>query len=73
MLGDRAVRVRGLAATPSLFRLLGIDAFLGRTFTQDEGEIGNEDKLILSYGLWQQAFGGDPAAIGDDLIMDGRP
>ncbi len=72
-LGGRAVRLRGLATTPSLFGLLGVDAFLGRTFTEDEGELGNEDKVILSYRLWRQAYGGDPAAVGDDLIMNGRP
>lgn len=71
--GGQAVRVRGLAATPSLFRLLGVGTFLGRTFTQDEGEIGNEDRVVLSYGLWQQLYGGDRAAVGDDLIMGGRP
>jgi putative ABC transport system permease protein len=71
--GDQAARVRGLAATPSLFGLLAVDTFLGRTFTEDEGEIGNEDKVILSYGLWQEVYGGDPAAIGADLIVGGRP
>jgi predicted permease len=73
MVGGQAVRVRGLATTPSLFRLLRVDAYVGRTFSQEEGEIGNDDRVILSHGLWQQVYGGDPAVIGDDLIMGGSP
>ena len=30
----------------------------GRLFTEEEGEIGNDRKVILSYGLWQRLFGG---------------
>src|SRR5437870_4589635 len=40
------VRVRITRVTPSFFRLLRIAPALGRTFTEDEGEIGNERKLV---------------------------
>jgi predicted permease len=42
---------------------------LGRVFTDDEGEIGADRKVILSHGLWQRLFGGDPAVIGKDLRL----
>jgi hypothetical protein len=42
--------VRGMRATPSLFRVLQVHPALGRGFTDAEGEI----KIILSHGLWQQ-------------------
>src|SRR5439155_18058868 len=44
-------RVRGMNATPSLFRLLRIPPALGRGFEESEGEIGAEQKVILSDGL----------------------
>jgi predicted permease len=66
-------RVRVTHATPSFFRLLRVAPLLGRTFTQEEGEIGNEKKAVLSYALWQSQFGGDPQVIGKDIRMDGQP
>jgi len=40
---------------------------LGRTFIDEEGEIGGEQKVILSYVLWQRLYGGSPAAAGREL------
>ena len=68
-----AQRERAMIATPSLFDLLRVAPLLGRAFTPAEGEIGSEQKIILSYGLWQQMFGGDPSALGRDVRLDGRP
>ena len=66
-------RIRVMNATPSLFRLLRATPRAGRIFTEQEGEIGNEKKIILSYGFWQSQFGGDPQIIGHDLRLDGQP
>src|SRR5882724_10279270 len=66
-------RVRVTQATPSFFRLLRVAPAIGRTFSEQEGEPGNEKKVVLSYALWQSQFGGDPAAIGKDLRIDGQP
>ena len=66
-------RVRAMNATPSLFRLLRAAPALGRAFDDSEGEIGNERKVILSYGLWRQLFGADTAVLGRDLRLSGRP
>ena len=66
-------RVAGLAVTPSFFRLLRIEARLGRTFTEEEGEIGNEKKVVLSYGTWQQRFGGEEGVLGKDLRINDEP
>ena len=66
-----ATRVRAMNVTPSFFRVLGVPALLGRTFTDAEGEPGNQLKIVLSYGLWQSAFGGDAAIVGRDVRIDG--
>ena len=66
-------RVRATLVTPSYFRLLRVAPALGRTFSEQEGEPGNEKKAVLSYSLWQSQFGGDPQAIGKDIRLDGQP
>lgn len=65
-------RVAATAATPSLFRLLGIAPAHGRWFHDEEGETGNERKVILSDGLWRQLYGGDPSTVGRDIRLNGR-
>ncbi len=65
-------RMEAMSSTPSLFRLLRVPPALGRTFDDEEGEIGAERKVILSHGLWQQLYGGDRAAVGGDLRLSGR-
>ncbi len=63
----------GMAATPSLFRLLRVPPVEGRIFDDSEGEIGNEQKVILSYGLWQQLYGGKREAVNQSIRLGGRP
>src|SRR5436190_1393378 len=65
------VRVRVTRVTPSFFRLLRIAPAPGRMFTEEDGQVGNDRKVILSYALWQSQFAGDPAAIGKELRVDG--
>src|SRR6185295_11794255 len=65
--------LRGMAATPSLFRLLKVPAARGRTFDEPEGQVGNEQKVILSHGLWQQLYGGKSEIVGQEIRLGGRP
>ena len=64
--------IHGLSATPSLFRLLHVPPAQGRIFEESEGEIGNEQKVILGYALWQQLYAGNPVA-GQEIRLGGRP
>ena len=70
--GGVPTRMRGMVATPSLFRLLRVSPAQGRIFTDDEGEPGNDTRVILTDGLWRELFGADPAVIGRTLRMSGR-
>jgi predicted permease len=67
------LRIRVANVTPSFFRVMPVHAELGRLFTEAEGEVGNEKKVLLSHALWRSLFGGDPAAVGRELRLDGRP
>lgn len=66
-------RIPGMTATPSLFRLLRVQPALGRIFTDPEGEIGDERKVILSYALWHRLYAGDPNVLGRELRLNSRP
>lgn len=65
-------RVTALEVTPSFFRLLRAEAALGRTFTDEESEPGNNQVVVLSAGLSQQLFGDDANVVGSELRIDGR-
>src|SRR5690606_480039 len=66
----RPQRVVGIAATPSLFDVLRVDAALGRTFTAQEGEPGNEPRPLLSYGLWQDEYAGASDVVGQTIRVN---
>jgi predicted permease len=65
------LRLDGAAVSASLFDLLGVPAMIGRTFRADENEPGKTRVALLSYGLWQQRFGGDRAIVGKPVTLDG--
>src|SRR5262245_22584275 len=63
--------VRVARVTASLFPLLGVAPALGVAFT-DADEL-SDDRVILSFGFWQERFGGKPDALGRRLTVAGRP
>jgi predicted permease len=69
--GADVERITSMQATPSLFPLLGASPLRGRLFTDDEAEVGQERKVVLSFGLWQRVFGGRDSAVGDTLRING--
>jgi putative ABC transport system permease protein len=67
----RPERVAGANVTPSLFWALGVRPFLGRTFVPEEAQYGTTNAVMLSYGLWQRHFGGDPDVVGKTVRLSG--
>ncbi|MFY9556006.1 MAG: ABC transporter permease [Blastocatellia bacterium] len=71
MLGDgEPEEVPGQFATTNLFSMLGVEPILGRTFLPDDGKPDQPRVAVLSYGLWQRRFGGDPQIIGRTLNLN---
>ena len=64
--------LKALGVSGNLFRVLGAAPLLGRTFVEEEQWAGNARVAVLSYGLWQSAFGGDPAIVGRAITLSGR-
>jgi putative ABC transport system permease protein len=54
--------------TPEVLPLLGVTPVMGRAFAA-----GDVDRraVVISHGLWQSQFGGDPAILGRTVNLDG--
>lgn len=69
---DQPERIVGRAITPGAYRMMGTPLFLGRDFLAEEGELGKDRVVILTYRLWTH-LGGDRDIIGKQIKMDGVP
>ena len=67
-----AIRVHAARASWNLFTVLGTPAALGRTFLPGEDALNNDQLAVISYGLWQQLFGGDRGAVGSPIRVNGK-
>ncbi len=64
-------RLRGEEVSASYFPMLGVDAAVGRTFLPEEDAVPGRDRVaLLSFGLWQRRFGGDPRIAGQTIRLD---
>ena len=50
---------------------IGVQPLLGRWFTRQEDLPNGPPAIILSYGLWQRRFGGDPAVLNTTIPVSG--
>jgi predicted permease len=67
------LQLSGFEVSPDIFQLLGLRPLMGRAFTKDESQPGNNRVVILSYGLWRRAFGGDKTVVGKMVTLGGDP
>jgi predicted permease len=65
-------RILAHGVTTNFFPLLGIQPVIGRNFSVEEDKPGAAKVAILSYGLWQGRYGGDPAIAGRDVLLNGE-
>ncbi|HEV2181511.1 MAG TPA: ABC transporter permease [Gemmatimonadaceae bacterium] len=71
--GRDALRLTGVAVTPNLMPMLGAAPMLGRGFAPNDGLVGNNHVLLLSYVTWRGEFGGARDVVGRTLTLDGLP
>ena len=64
----------GRFVSANFFSLLGVPAFLGRTFSESEDRApGSGPVVVLSHAYWARRFGADPKAVGSVLTLNGTP
>jgi putative ABC transport system permease protein len=72
---DRPENVAAGLATPGFLGMMGYGHPLaaGRSFVEEEGIVGRDRVVLLTYRLWQDRFGGDPAIVGRQIRLDNEP
>lgn len=70
--GGEPEAIQRTFVSASFFRVLGVSALHGRTFRDEENEPGNENVALLSYGLWERKFAGDPGVLGKSIGVQAR-
>jgi len=66
----RPERLRGMRCSSSLLRMLGARACIGRLLLPEEDRPEAPQVVILSYGLWQRLFSGDPKVLGKSIVLE---
>lgn len=64
--------VFGNVVSANYFELVGTYPFLGRGFVPEEDLPGANPVAVLSYGFWQEQFGGQTNVLGHTLDLDGN-
>ena len=70
--GGDPERVLGAAVSADYFPLLRVKPVLGRVFTRDEDQSDAQSVVVISHGLWQRRFAGDPGIIGREINLGGK-
>src|SRR5205823_7283331 len=65
-------RVTASHVTGGLLNTLGVAPARGRLITPADDDPGAPLVADISYGLWQRAFGGDRAVVGQEILLNGR-
>jgi putative ABC transport system permease protein len=68
--GGAVRRANGIFASGSYFSTLGIRPAAGRLLTEADDRRGCAGAAVLSYGFWQEHYGGAQNAIGSVISLD---
>jgi predicted permease len=72
--GSRTDRVFAELVSANYFEVAGVAAGRGRLLrAAEDGQPASAPVLVLSHGLWQRRFGGDPGVIGRQFAVNGQP
>ncbi len=63
------LRLDGVAVTPELLPMLGVEPLVGRLISAEDVQQGAPQVLLLSYGLWQTEFGGAMDVVGKSVRL----
>ena len=65
-------RITAWGVTANFLPTLGVSPFLGRAIQPEDDKPQARKVAIVSYGLWQQRYGGERSIIGKELLLDGE-
>src|ERR1700722_887204 len=67
------VRAQASFVTGGLLSMLGVQPLIGRWLTVTDDNPNAPVTAVLSYGLWQRAYGGEMSILGRDIQLNGQP
>jgi putative ABC transport system permease protein len=70
---ERPEQIDAVRMTPGFNTMIGTPMFLGRDFRTEEGRPGEDQVVILRYRVWDERFDKDPAIVGKQIRVDGKP
>jgi putative ABC transport system permease protein len=70
---DTPARIPGMQVSDGYLSLMRVKPLLGRDFLPEEQIEGKDQVILLTYGLWQDRFAGDPQIVGRQLNLGGKP
>lgn len=65
-------RISAANTTASLFPVLRVAPVVGRAYTAEEEQPGQDGVVVISHGLWTNRFASDPATVGRTVRLNGR-
>jgi predicted permease len=65
--------LRSQYVTGNYFSTLGVGAFGGRVFTEDDDKPAAAPVIVLSHHTWQSTYGADTSVVGSTFMLDGHP
>src|SRR5881394_3962315 len=70
--GDKPDRYLGSQISADTFSFLGVQPILGRLFRPEEDQLNAAPVALIGYDIWQNHFGGDRAAVGQTIPINGK-
>lgn len=65
-------RIRGMGVSANFLSVLDVELLRGRNFTTEEDHPGGPRAAILSFGLWQSRYAGDPRVLARPIVLDDK-
>lgn len=69
--GENPQSIQTVAATSGVLRAFGVQPVRGRLLEPEDDKPGSREVVVISHGLWQRSFGGDPDLVGKTIRLNG--
>jgi len=67
------IEVQAQLVSTAFFPTLGVQPVIGRWFNPSEDVPGGNSVAVLSHRFWRERFGANPAVVGRQVTISGRP
>ena len=71
--GTEAEDVEGRFESDNFLSASGLKPAIGRSFSQEEEQVGGAPVVLLQFGFWKERFAADPAILGKTVVLNAHP